>query len=114
MKRDSEAQKAHREWVGEGRLVNGGGNPKLSRKNAHAIVKFLLPRIDIKGELKMKKLTLMKMCVKGLGEIACGMIWDEHMVAAATEKMVRCKEMWRADNYNSAVGAAPLFELGLV
>ena len=59
-------------------------------------------------------LTSMKVCVKGLGEIACGMTWDEHMVAAATEKTVTYEEMWRADNYNSAVGAAPLFELGLV
>ncbi len=70
MKQDGKAQKAHKEWVGEGRLVNGDGNSKLSRKNAHAIVKFLLPRIVIKEELKMKDLTSMKACVKWLGEIA--------------------------------------------
>ena len=57
LKQDGEAQKAHREWVRDGRLVNDDGNPKLNRKSAHAIVRFLLPRVDINGELKMKDLT---------------------------------------------------------
>jgi hypothetical protein len=114
LKRDGEAQKAHREWVCEGRLVNDDGNPKLNRKSAHAIVRFLLPRVDIKGELKMKDFNSMKACVKWLGEVKRGMTWDEHMHAAAEEKTTAYEEMWRADNENFAVGAAPLFELGSV
>ena len=114
MKQDGEAQKAHREWVCEGRLVNDDGNPKLNRKSAHAIVRFLLPRVDIKGELKMKDFNSMKACVKWLGEVKRGMTWDEHMHVAAEEKTAAYEEMWRADNENFAVGAAPLFELGSV
>jgi hypothetical protein len=69
VKRDGEAQKAHREWVCEGRLVDGDGNLKLNWKSAHAIVRFLLPRVDIKGELKMQDFNSMKACVKWLGEV---------------------------------------------
>ena len=113
-KRDGEAQKAHREWVCEGRLVNHDRNPKLNRKSAHAIVRILLPRVDIKGELKMKNFNSMKACVKWLGEVKHGMTWDEHMHVAAEEKTVAYEEMWWADNENTAVRAAPLFELGSV
>ena len=109
-----EVQKAHKEWVCDGRLINYDENPKLNRKSAHAIVRFLLPRVDIKGELKMKDINSMKVCMKWLGEVKRGMTWDEHMHAAAEEKMVAYEEMWRADNENLAVGAAPLFELGSV
>ncbi len=73
VKRDGKAQKAHREWVHEGRLVDGDGNPKLNRKSAHVIVRFLLSRVDIKGELKMKDFNSMKACVKWLGEVKRGM-----------------------------------------
>jgi hypothetical protein len=51
----------------------------------HAIVKFLLPRLDIKGELKLKDFSLMKACVRWLSEIVQGMSWNEHMVAAANK-----------------------------
>ena len=37
-----------------GRSVDGDGHPRLPRKDARAIVKFLLPRIDLKGEKKMR------------------------------------------------------------
>ena len=116
LKRDGEAQKAHREWVCEGRLVDGDGNPNLNRKSFRVIVRFFLPRVDIKvkGELKMKDFNLTKACVKWLGEVKRGMTWDKQMHAAAEEKMVAYEEMWWADNENSAVGAAPLFELGSV
>ena len=110
LKRDGEAQKAHREWVCEGRLVNDDGNPKLNRKSAHAIVRFLLPRVDNKGELKMKDFNSMKACVKWLREVKRRMTWDEHMHVAAEEKTAAYEEI----NENSAVGAAPLFELGSV
>ena len=42
------------------------------------------------------------------------MTWDGHMQAAAEEKTAAYEEMWRVDNENLAVGAAPLFELGSV
>ena len=114
LKRDDKAQKAHREWVCEGRLVDGDGNPKLNRSSAHANVRFLLPLVDIKGELKMKDFNSMKVCVKWLGDIKRGITLDEHMHEAAEEKTARYEEMWRADNDNSAVGVAPLFELGSI
>jgi len=62
----------------------------------------------------MKDFNSMKACVKCLGEVKRGMTWDEHMHAAAEEKTVAYEEVWRADNENSAVRAAPLFELGSV
>ena len=77
-------------------------------------MRFLLPRVDIKGELKMKDCNSMKACVKWLGKVKRGMTWDEHMHAAAEVKKAAYEEMWRADNTNLAVGAAPLFELGSV
>ena len=82
-KHECEALRAHRGWVSEGRPVDGYGHPRLSRKDAHANVKFLLPRIDFKGEKKMKDFGTMKACVQWLGKIACEMTWDEHMAAAA-------------------------------
>ncbi len=55
MKGNCEARKAHADWVAAGRLVDEDGNPCLTKKDSHAIVKFLLTRLDIKGELKLKK-----------------------------------------------------------
>jgi len=116
LKQDSEVQKAHREWVCEGRLVDGDGNPKLNRKSACVIVRFLLQRVDIKGELKMKDFNWLMVCVKWLGKVKREMTWDEHMHMSEEEKTATYEEMWRADNDNdnSAVGEAPLFELGSV
>ncbi len=68
-----------------GWLVDEDGNPHLTKKDNHAIVKFLLSRFDIKGKLKLKDFSSMKTCVRWLGGIARGMSWDEHMVAAANE-----------------------------
>ncbi len=73
------------EWVSKGLLVDEDGSPKLDRKESYAVVNFLLPRIDIKGELKLKDFETMKKCNKWLGEIGRGMTWDEHMVAAVEE-----------------------------
>jgi hypothetical protein len=69
-------------------------------------VQFLMPRMNIKGELKMKDFTSMEVCVKWLGEIAHEMTWDEHMHVAAEEMTGTYEEMWRADNENS------MFQLG--
>ena len=46
-------------------------------------VQFLMPRMNIKGELKMKDFTSMEVCVKWLGEITHKMTWDKHMHVAA-------------------------------
>ena len=75
-----------------------------------------MQRVDIKGELKMKDFNWLKACVKWLGEVKREMTWDEHMHMSAEEKTVTYEEMWQADNDNdnSAVGEAPLFELGSV
>jgi hypothetical protein len=84
-KLECEALKAHRGWVSEGRPVDGYGHPRLSWKDAHAIVKFLLPRINLKGEKKMNDFGTMKACMQWLWKIARRMTWDEHMAAAADE-----------------------------
>jgi hypothetical protein len=60
----------------------------LNRKSAHAIVRFLLPRVEIKGELKMKVFNSMKAYVKWLWEVKRGMTWDKHVHAAVEEKTV--------------------------
>ncbi len=57
----------------------------LNKKDSLAVVKFLLPRVDITGKLKLKDFNSMKKCVVWLAEITWGMTWDEHMVAVARE-----------------------------
>ncbi len=43
-------------------MVDEGGSPKLDQKESYVVVKFLLPRINIKGELKLKDFRTMKKC----------------------------------------------------
>jgi hypothetical protein len=81
-----------------GQPVDADGNPVLDKKACYLVGKFLLPRVNIKRELKLKDVNLMKKCIKWLGEIGRGMTWDEHMESAFEET--------RAN-----VGA-PLFALG--
>ncbi len=66
-------------------MVDEDSSPKLDRKESYVVVKFLLPRIDIMGEHKLKDFRTMKKCNKWLEEIGRGMTWDEHMVAAVEE-----------------------------
>ncbi len=66
-------------------MVDEDGSPKIDRKESYVVVKFLLPRIDIKGEDKLKNFGTMKKCNKWLVEIGRGMTWDAHMVAAVEE-----------------------------
>jgi hypothetical protein len=66
-----------------GRLVDEIRHPWLNKKDSLAVVKFLLPMVDITGKLKLKDFNSMKKCIVWLGEIARGMTWDEHMAAAA-------------------------------
>jgi hypothetical protein len=60
MKHNCETQKAHADWVAAGWPVDEDGNPHLIKKDSHAIVKFILWRLDTKGELKLKDFSLMK------------------------------------------------------
>ena len=53
--------------------------------SSYAVLKFLLPKIDIKGELRLKDFGTIKKCKGGLGGIGRGMTWDEHMEAAVAE-----------------------------
>ena len=84
-KRSCDARKAHADWVLAGRPVDEIGHPRLNKKDSLAVVKFLLPRVDITGKLKLKDFNLMKKCIVWRGEIARGMTWDEHMAAAALD-----------------------------
>lgn len=73
---------AFRRWVAQGRLFldeDGHQYPTIPRKDAVAIVRVLLPCIDIKGELKMKDFSTAKACIKWLGEIGRGTTWDAEM-----------------------------------
>jgi hypothetical protein len=74
--REDEGVLAHLAWVKSGRPVTSDGYPKLSRKEALAIAKVLLPLIDIKQELKLKNFAKLATCVKWLGEIGRGVNWD--------------------------------------
>ena len=93
-KKDKEQQwisdgiEAFRRWVEQGRQITsdaGNNYPILSKKDAVAIVKVLLPRIDIEGVLKMKEFASAKACIKWLGKIGRGTTWDEEMGALERE-----------------------------
>jgi hypothetical protein len=79
------AKRVYEEWVRTGRKVNANGCPDLGRPSSYAVVKLLLPKIDIKGELRLKDFGTMKKCNAWLGGLGRGMIWDEHMEAAMVE-----------------------------
>ena len=61
------------------RWIAGHQYPRLGRKDAFAIVRVLLPHLDIKGEMKLKDFSTAKACIKWLGEIGRGTTWDEEM-----------------------------------
>ncbi len=84
-KRSCEARKAHADWVLAGSPVDVIRHPRLNKKDSLVLVKFLLPKVDILGELKLKDFNLMKKCNMWLGEIGHKMTWDEHMAAAAQD-----------------------------
>jgi len=84
----NKAKGAYVEWVTTGRKVDdANGCPDLDRPSSYAVVKFLLPKIDIKGELRLKDFGTMKKCNTWLGGIGRGMTWDEHMEAAVAKSM---------------------------
>ena len=88
------------------------GHPRLNKKDSLAVVKFLLPRVDIMGKLKLKAFNLMKKCIVWLEEIARGMTWDEHLAAAALD----IREQWKAEGEilgeDLMLDAQPIFALG--
>ena len=65
--------------------MDGDGYPVMNRKDAFAVVKVLLPRMDILKELKLSNFRTVKDCVKWLGEIGRGTTWDEEMRALKRE-----------------------------
>jgi hypothetical protein len=79
------AKNAHIDWMTRGRPVDADGDPFLDKKTSCAVVKFFLPRVNIKEELKLKDFNSMKNCVKWLGEIGRGITWDECMESAFEE-----------------------------
>ena len=79
---DSDGVAAFRRWVAQGKQVSENENhryPILPRKDAVSIMRVLLPRIDVKGELKMKDFSTAKSCIKWLGEIGRGTTWEDEM-----------------------------------
>jgi hypothetical protein len=80
----------------------------LDRKDSLVVVKFLLPRVDITGKLKLKDFNLMKKCVVWLAEIARGMTWDEHMTGEQWE--VEGKIL--GEDLRFEVGCAAYFFIG--
>jgi len=81
------AKKSYVEWVKQGRKANANGCPDLDKASSYAVVKFLLSKIGIKGELRLGNFGTMKKCNAWLGGIGRGMTWDEHMEAAVAERM---------------------------
>ena len=49
-KQSCDARKARAFWVLAGRPVDEIGHPRLNKKDSLAVVKFLLPRVDITGK----------------------------------------------------------------
>ena len=77
--------KAFGTWENNGCRMDGDGYPVMNRKDAFAVVKVLLPRMDILKELKLSNFRTVKDCVKWLGEIGRGTTWDEEMRALKRE-----------------------------
>ena len=77
----AEAKMAFAAWVGHGRKVNDDGYPALNKKDAYAIVRVLLPRIDVKKEFRLGQFKTVKDCIMWLGQIGRGTTWDEEMAA---------------------------------
>ena len=81
----NKGKRVYEEWTRTGRKVDAIGFPDLDRSSSFAVVKFLLPNIDIDGELRLKNFGTMNKCNVWLGGIGRGMTWDEHIWAAVAE-----------------------------
>jgi hypothetical protein len=63
----NEARKYNMTWVQGGMKVDGEGNPKLLKNAAYTIIKFLLPKVDILGTVRLGEFKTVKVCMKWLG-----------------------------------------------
>jgi hypothetical protein len=81
-----DAMMAFGRWVASGRKANVDGWPELSKKDALAIIRVLLPLLDIKKELRMGNFKTVKDCNKWLGEIWMGTTWDAEMEALTEQE----------------------------
>ena len=66
-------------WCGDGSKVDGNNIPIMSRTNAVAIVKVLMPKVA--PTLKLGDFTSLKSCTKWLGDLAGGTTWVDEMKA---------------------------------
>jgi hypothetical protein len=81
----NKAKRVYEEWARMGWKVDANGCTDLDRPSSYDVVKFLLPKIDINGELRLKDFGTMKKCSAWLGGIKRGMTCDEHMEVAVAE-----------------------------
>jgi hypothetical protein len=81
----SAAKMAFGRWKADGRKTNDDGSPELKRMDAFAIIRVLVPRLDVKKEVKMGDFKTVKDCVTWLGGIRNGTTWDEEMEALEME-----------------------------
>ena len=58
----NKGKRVYEEWTRTGRKVDANGFLDLDRSLSYAVVKFLLPKIDINGELRLKNLGAMNKC----------------------------------------------------
>ena len=68
--RSSDGIAAFHRWIAQGKQVMENENHHyrtLPWKDAVSIMQVLLPRIDVKGELKVKDFLTAKSCIKWLG-----------------------------------------------
>ena len=68
----NKAKRVYEEWTRTGRKVDANGFPDLDRSWSYAVVKLLLPKIDINEELRLKKFGMMKKCTCGLEGLGGG------------------------------------------
>ena len=80
----SEAMMVFGRWKADGRKSNDDG-PQLKKSDALVIIRVLLPRLDVKKEVKIGDLKTVKDCVQWLGGIRKGTTWDEEMEALEME-----------------------------
>ena len=82
---NSEARRAFSAWINGGRKSDNEGYPVLNKKDAYAILRVLLPRLDVKKEFSLGSFKTTKDCIKWLGDVKRGTSWDEEMIAWETE-----------------------------
>ena len=82
---NDDGRRAFLAWTESGRRADEEGYPVMNKKDAYAILRILLPRLDVKKELRLGSFKTMKDCVKWLGDVRGGTSWDEEMAAWESE-----------------------------